>query len=384
MRIKATIKVIIKGILAQWKMIVLMFSIFPLIIAVLMGTVQKDMFKPDVNRAKININIIDKDNSKTSKNFKEFFEISELKEIFNITDKAEYEIAIPKGYENDVINLKETTIAVNEKKRVSSINELIIKSVIEEYGKRLTETVVISNKINTMSVMDKEKLFNEVITSLNKNSSVATLKQNIVKGERVLSSFENQAATMMTFMVFTMIISCIGGYNLDKSNGSNKRLISTPMTKCDFFNLDLLAFFLMSLVYGILYIISFRITGLAFEGVNPLNIIAILICQSLLITSVAGIIIAFFGKNAANAVVIVLMYAHIIFGGGFIPLKEVNNKIFVSISKFSPGNIISEAYTNCMLFNSFNTISKYLIIMLSISTIAYFISILKVKLRWEV
>jgi ABC-2 type transport system permease protein len=384
MRIKATIKVIIKGILAQWKMIVLMFSIFPLIIAALMGTIQKDMYKPDVNRAKININIIDKDNSKTSKNFKELFEIKELKEIFNITDKAEYEITIPQGYEKDVINLKQTTILVNEKKRVSSINELIIKSVIEEYGKRLTETVVISNKINSMSVMDKEKLFNEVITNISKNSDFATLKQNIVKGERVLTSFENQAATMMSFMVFTIIISCMAGFDMDKTNGSNKRLMSTPMTKCDFFNLDLLAFFLMSLVYGILYIISFRIAGLAFKGVNPLNIITILICQSLLIASVAGIIIAFFGKNAANAVVIVLMYTHIIFGGGFVPLKEVNSKIFISISKFSPGNVISDAYTNCMLFNSFSTISKYLIIMLSVSTIAYFISILKVKLRWEV
>lgn len=384
MRIKATIKVIIKGILAQWKMMVLMFSIFPLIIAALMGNIQKDMYKPDVNRDKININIIDKDNSKASKNFKEFFETSELKEIFNVTQEAEYEISIPLGYEKDVINLKDTTITLNEKKRVSSINELIIKSVIEEYGKRLTETLVISNKINTMNVIDKEKLYNEIISNISQNSDLATLKQNIIEGERVLTSFENQAATMMSFMVFTMIISCIGGYNMEKSNGSNKRLISTPMTKCDFFNLDLLAFFLMSLVYGILYIISFRITGLAFKGVNPLNIIAILICQSLLITSVAGIIIAFFGKNAANAVVIVLMYTHIIFGGGFIPLKEVNNKIFLSISKFSPGNVISEAYTNCMLFNSFSTISKYLIIMLGVSTIVYFISILKVKLRWEV
>lgn len=384
MRIKATIKVIIKGILAQWKMTVLMFSIFPLIIAALMGNIQKDMYKPDVNRDKININIIDKDNSKASKNFKEFIETSELKEIFNVTDEAEYEISIPLGYEKNVINLKDATITLNEKKRVSSINELIIKSVIEEYGKRLTETVVISNKINTMNVLDKEKLFNEVISNISKNSDLAALKQNIIEGERVLTSFESQAATMMSFMVFTMIIICIGGYNMDKSNGSNKRLISTPMTKCDFFNLDLLAFFLMSLVYGILYIISFRITGLAFKGVNPLNIIAILICQSLLITSVAGIIIAFFGKNAANTVVIVLMYTHIIFGGGFIPLKEVNNKIFLSISKFSPGNIISDAYTNCMLFNSFSTVSKYLIIMLGVSTIVYFISILKVKLRWEV
>lgn len=384
MRIKATIRVAIKGILSQWKIVVLMFAVFPLIIATLMSNVQKDIYKPDVNREKININIIDKDNSETSKSFKELFETKGLKEIFNVTDKSQYEITIPKDYEKAVINIKETTIVVNEKKRVSSTNELIIKSVIEQYGKRLTETMVISNRISAMSITEKEKLFSEVINNIDKNSAVTSLKQNIVKGERVLTSFENQAATMMSFMVFTMIISCIGGFQMDKSNGSNKRLLSTPMTKCDFFNLDLVGFFLASLAYGVVYIIAFRITGLAFKGVNPLNLIAILICQSLLITNVAGIIIAFFGKNAANTIVIILMYTHIIFGGGFIPLKAINSEIFTSISKFSPGNLISEVYTNCMLVSSFSGISKYLIIMLLLSTVVYLISILKVKTRWEV
>lgn len=384
MRIKATIRATIKAMLCQWKELLLMYSVFPLILAALMGNVQKDMFKPEVSQNKININIIDKDNSKTAESFKELFQTKQLKEIFNVTDEAQYEIIIPKGYEKDVINLKETTIVVNEKKRVSRTNELIIKSVIKQYSEGLTETMLISSKINTMNIMDKEKLFNEVITNISKNSDLTSLKQNIIQGERVLTSFENQAATMMTFMIFTIIITCIAGHNIGKSNGSNKRLMSTPMTKCDFFNLDFLLFFLASLVYGAIYILSFRITGLAFKGVNPLNIISILICQSILIASVAGIIIAFFGKNVATAVVMLPMYIHIIFGGGFIPLSEMNNKIFISISKFSPGNIISEAYTNCMLFNSFNSISKYLIIMLLLSIVAYCISILKVKIRWEV
>ncbi|NKF06701.1 ABC transporter permease [Clostridium gasigenes] len=384
MRIKATIKVNIKSILSQWKELVLMFSIFPLIMAGIMGNFQKDVFKPEVSSDKININIIDKDNSETTKSFKGLFETKELKEIFNVTDKGQYEITIPEGYEKDIINLKETTIVVNEKKRVSRINELIIKSVIEQYGKTLTENAIISNEISTMSVVDKDKLFNEVISNINKNSSITSLKQNIIQGERVLTSFENQAATMMVFMLFTIIICCIAGFDMDKTNGSNRRLLSTPITKCKFFNLGLLTFFITSLVCGTFYILSFRITGLAFKGINPLNIIAILICQSLLITTLSGIIIAFFGKNVANTVVVVLMYLQIIFGGGFIPLKDINNNVFLSISRFLPGNIISETYTNCILFNSFNSISKYLIIMLLISIVVYCISILKVKIKWEV
>lgn len=383
MRVKATIKVIVKGVISQWKQVLLMFAIFPLIMAVIMSNFQKDEFRPEVAINKINISIVDKDNSKTSNNFKELFNEKGLKEIFNVADKSEYEIVIPKGYESSLINRKESTIEVNEKKRVSRNNELIIKSVIEQYGKSLTETMIISKRIQDMSIEDKDKLFNEVINNINKNSSTTAIKGNIIQGQRVLTAFENQASTLMTLMVFSIIMSCIAGYNMDKENGSNKRLLSTPMTKCNFFNLDILLFFIASLIYSLVYILAFRITGLAFKGVSILNMTAIVICQSLLIASVAGIIIAFFGKKAANIIVIIFMYIHIIFGGGFIPLKDIDNNMFLTISKFSPGNIISEAYRNCMLFNSFNTISKYLIIMIVISLILYSLSILKVKMGWE-
>lgn len=384
MRIWATIRATVKATLSQWKQILLMFAVFPLIIALIMSNYQKDLFKPEVNIDKINISIIDEDNSKVSNNLKELFNEKALKEIFNITDKSEYEIAIPKGYENALINGKEGIINVNEKKRVSRNNELIIKSVIEQYGKGLSETMVISKKIDAMNVENKEKLFSEIINNINKESATKAIKSNIIQGERVLTSIENQAASMMALMVFTIILTCIAGYNMDKQNGSNKRLMSTPITKLKFFNLDVLTFFTNSLIYGTVYILAFRIPGIAFKGVSLLNIIGILISQSLLIASVTGIIIAFFGKGAANIIVVILMYIHIIFGGGFVPLKDMNNKMFLSIAKFSPGNIISETYVNCILFNSFNNITKYLVIMILSSLIFYMISILKVKIKWEV
>ncbi|WP_027624038.1 ABC transporter permease [Clostridium lundense] len=383
MRVKATIKVIVKGVISQWKQVLLMFAIFPLIMSLIMSNFQKDVFRPEVTINKINISIVDKDNSKTSYNFKELFNEKGLREIFNVTSKSEYEIVIPKGYESNLINRKESTIEVNEKKRVSRNNELIIKSVIEQYGKSLTETMIISKKIKDMSIEDKDKLFNEIINNINKNLSKTSIKENIIQGQRVLTAFENQSATMMTLMVFSIILSCIAGYNMDKENGSNKRLLSTPMTKYNFFNLDVLLFFITSLIYALVYILAFRIPGLAFKGVSVLNMTAIVICQSLLIASTSGIIIAFFGKKTATTVAILLMYTHIIFGGGFIPVKDIDNKVFLTISKCSPGNIISEAYRNCILFNSFNTISRYLIIMIVVSVILYSLSILKIKMGWE-
>lgn len=231
MKIKATIMVTLKAIVSSWKQVLLMFAIFPLVMAVIMGNFQKSTYKPDIDMDKINIKIVDDDNSKTSNDFKALFEMENMKDIFSISDKEDYVMTIPKGYEDNLANLKENKIKVDENKRVSKINEIIIRAVIDEYGKSLTETMVISNKIGESSIADKEKLFNEISNNINKLSQETALKTNMIKGERILTSFENQATSMITLIMFMIIMGCIGAYNLDKSNGSFKRLISTPMTK---------------------------------------------------------------------------------------------------------------------------------------------------------
>lgn len=383
MRIKATIKVTFKAILAQWKQVLLVYALFPLLLSFIMGYVQKDIFRPEVTRDKINITIIDEDNSKSSQGLKELFSAEEIKDLFKVSDKGDYIITIPKEYENNLIGLKDTTINIDEKKDISRDNELIIKAILDQYGKSLTESIVIANKIEQLDLQDKEKVFKEVKSNLEKALGTSALKTNLMKGERALSSFENQAATMMSFMLFSMILSCVAGYHLDKENGSFKRLLSTSITRATFFNLDLLIFFLSSVIYGAIYIISFRLLGFAFKGVNPLNIIAILIGQSLMVTAIAGIMIAFFKKDNANLVLVVFMYFQIIFGGGFVPLKDMTSKVFLTLSKFAPGNIITEAYKSCMIFNSFDKIYVNLIAMILFSVVIYSISILKIKIRWE-
>ncbi|MBC8059724.1 MAG: ABC transporter permease [Clostridiaceae bacterium] len=383
LRIKASIKVTFKGIFAQWKFILLVYAILPLLLSITMGYFQKGIFQPETTIDKINIRIIDEDNSKTSQAFIEVFETEGLKKLFNLTNKGEYVLTIPKGYEDSISKLKETTIRVDEKERTSRSNEIIIKSIVNQYGKSVTETLIISNKIEALNIQDKEKIFNEVISSLTRISGENALKTNILKGERTLNSFENQAASMMTFMLFIIVMGCVGAYHLDKENGCFRRLISTPITKATFFNLDLLIFFISSFIYGLIYILSFRVTGLAFKGINPINILAILTGQSLLITALSGLVIAFLSKQNSNIVVIIFMYFQIIFGGAFIPIKEVSSEVFTLLSKFSPGNVISNAYKQCILFNSFEKLVPYLLIMLIVSIVIYIISILKVKIRWE-
>ncbi len=380
MKVKATIKVTVKALLAQWKQVLLMYAVFPLLLIGVMGYFQRDLYKPETKIDAINISIVDEDKSDVSKNFISLLNSDELKNLFNISDNGDYIINIPKNYEKDLLQLKDTTITIDEKNRVSRQNEVIIKSLIEQYGKSLTESLIVNNN---MDLRDNEEIINKITTTLKSINETTSIKSNKIEAERVLTSFENQSASMMTFMLFTIIMGCVAGYHLDKENGSFKRLMSTSITKQTFFKLDLLIFFMSSFVYGGIYVMVSRIAGFAFKGVSLINIIVLLSVQSILITALSGLIIAFLSKKVSQIVIILFMYFQIIFGGGFIPLKEISNKVFLTIAKFSPGDIITDAYRKCMLFNSIKDISTELILMLAISIAAYLISITKVRLRWE-
>jgi ABC-2 type transport system permease protein len=378
-RIKATLKVSLIGIVSQWKVILLIYAVFPLVLAIGIGYFQKDIFLPQTVQDKIAINFIDQDNSSFSKGLTALFQSDELKKLFKFTDKADYVITIPKGYEANIMRLRSSTMKIEENHRSSSSNELILKSILNQYGNGITEAVTVANKTQALKI--KEKAL--VTVALKQISSENALKPKMLRGERILTSYENQAVTLMTFMFFTILLGCVAAYHLDKENGCFKRLLSSPITKAAFFNLDLLIFFVTSFVYGAVYVLAFSVTGLSFKGVNPINIFAILVGQSLLITSLSGLIIAFLNKQNSNIVIIIFMYSQIIFGGGFIPVKEISNEVFTKLSTFAPGNILSEAYKNCILFNSFRNLVPYLLVMLSLSIAIYIISILKVKIRWE-
>lgn len=383
MRLRATIWLTIKGIFVQWKQVLLIYAVFPLLMATIMGYFQKDVFKPDTSMEKINITIIDKDKSPASENFVQIFKSEGIRDLFNITENGQYLITIPYGYQEGIKNLKNVTIKVDEKERVSRSNELIIKAIIEQYGKQLSEKAMISNRIESMEVTDKKELYENVVASISKSETSSAIKNNMVKSERILSSYENQAAVLITYMIMTMIMGCTAAHYLDLENGSFRRLMSTPMNKAAMFNLNLASFSVVSFIYGLVYVVTMRLAGYAFIGTSILNIGAILVCQSLLIAACAGLMTAFFNKKNGNMVLIIILYYQILFGGVFIPLKNITSKVFMFLTRFSPGNVISSAYKNVILFNSFNKISEYLIIMLLVSAAAYIISILKVRVRWE-
>lgn len=383
MRLRATIMLSLKGLLAQWKQVLLMYAVFPLLLATSMGYFQRDVFKPDTSMDIINITFEDKDNSDFSRGLIQVFKAEGIGDLFNIKEDGDYVVTIPEGYERDIMNLEEVSITVDERERASRSNELIIKAILEQYGKHLTSNVIIADRIESMDTLDKERLHGDVIARINEITSKRAVKNNIIKGERTLNSYENQAAALMTYLAIMMIMGCVAGHHLDLENGSFRRLISTPMKKTTMFNLNIAAFFIFAFVYGIVYVITMRVMGYAFIGTSILNLGALLLCQSLLIAACAGFMTAFFKKTNGNIIMIIVMYYQILFGGVFIPLKDITSKVFMFLSRFSPGNVISSAYRNIILYDSFDKIFGFLAAILMASAVFYVVSILKVRVRWE-
>lgn len=383
MRVLATLKVCFKALRVQWKSMLLMYSIFPLIMCLFMGYTQKDLYRPDTNIEKINVSFNDKDNSDTSRALIKLFETKDLKKLFTIKKDSDYTIVIPKGYEKNLSQSKNVNIDINANKDNSNSGDIIIKSVLNEYGKGISQSSIISNKIEELSINDKEKIYKNVSEEINKASEKTAIQNKILNGQKTLTANENEAASMASYMIFMIILSFSASHNLEKENGTFKRFLSTPITRLSYFNLDLFSFFITGLMCGGLYLITMRVFNIGFIGTNPFLIIFILIAQSILSAAIGGLLIAFLNKTVSTAIMLVLMYFEVIFGGAFIPSKEFTNSVLVTLSKVTPGTVITKAYKYSILFNSFDKIIGLVLIMLVTSVIVYLISIIKVKISWE-
>lgn len=356
MKAKIVSMLTIKGIILNWRQIIITYAVLPLLVCFVMGHAFKDVYDSAPNIDKINITIVDNDKSEVSKEFKNLFKGKELGQIFNISSKGDYIITVNRGYGENLNKSKNVKITVDEKKHISDYNEKLIKNVIKDYSEGLYNGVIKSSK---------------------------TFKSNIVSGDRTLSAYEVEAASLTVYMIIVMIMNCAKSYDICKELGAFKRLVSTPIKKEGLFNINILTYFIYSFFLGAIYILTFIVSGIAFTNVNLINWILILIGQSIFCAAISGFCNVFFNKIYSQVILTLLLVVETIFGGEFIPLKEINNAAFLTMAKYSPLSFISSAYKNAVMFNSFQAISADLFIMIAVSAVFYLVSLIKVKISWE-
>lgn len=379
MSIKNNIIIALKGIVVSWKQILLAYAIFPVLIVGCLGYFYKDIYNPKTKIDKINITIIDEDHSRGSREFKEIFQNSDIEKIVNVAKNGEIIIKIPKGYEEKIAKLSSVTIIVSGKSSASQDDKDTIKSIISSYGKIITENKIISNNMDLLTKENKKK----INIALNNIYSQKVLKSKFVKSKKTLNSYETLSATLVGYIIVAIAVNIAASYKKEKKDGIFKRLMAMPMRKEKLFNTTLVCYFEYSIIYGAMYILGFVVSGLAFRGCNFINLAAVLICQSLIITSFSAFIMAFFNDEFSIPILTVLLFFQTFFGETFVPMQEVSNGVYIKISKLAFLNIVPDAYKKCMLFNSFSSIEKNLAYMIIFSIVIYVISFFKIKIRWE-
>jgi ABC-type multidrug transport system permease subunit len=181
-----------------------------------------------------------------------------------------------------------------------------------------------------------------------------------------------------------MLLTLAGYFYKEVKEGILKRSLSTPTSKKTYFLGFLLSTFIVSFAVTVIYIIINRVRGAAFLG-NPLELLLVILLQSLLTTCVVGAVIAFIKKEAAaNALMSALFIIPSVFGGVFFYSEAIGFKLIKALMNNVPNVLILNAYKNLSITGSLKGIQGELLAMSILSIILLAISLIKIELKWEV
>jgi len=388
MKLKAFIKLLLKGMVKEAHIYLITFAIFPIVLSAMYGYFQRNLFNPSNEMNKIGIYIRDEDSSSLSKELIDFLSSDNMKQVFEINkgkEKAKFEIIIPKGYGDGVLSSEDFQIKVNQREDKAKYSAGIVSSIIDKYNEEKHQQLLIENKIKKMTISDKEK--DELLKKTKEKIYVANgtnaIKNDIIPADKALTSFEYYSVSIFSFMFIVNIMVLVAGYYKEKETRIFNRIISSSLSKLQYFNYSLVSFFIFALIINTIYILTYRLTGLSFKG-SPMLLILIIIAKSLLEVSVSGVVMAFF-KQQKHAILFLQLFIMlaVTLGGAFVPMYRISSGIILKLSDYVPNALIINVFKNFLLYNSFSSIKGYLVIFILISIALYGISIIKIRLKWE-
>lgn len=385
MKLRAFIKSTLKGIIRDLPTFIFVFAVFPIILSILYGYFQREMFNPPNEMKKIPIVIEDKDKSVLSASLKNFLTTNTMKNIIEISQKDwKYKLVIPKDYEECLKNSRECKISVIPKQDKSKTKEKILASIINKYHEELESQILIKEKIsrNNISENEKQKLFNQINSEIYNVYKEKSIQNNIVTQNKGLTSYEYYSISIFSFMFIVLIISLSASYYAEKEAGIFKRILSTTLSKTQYFNYSIINCFITAVILNSIYVFGYRIMGLSFNRSIPL-LLAIILLQSLLASVLSGLIIAFIKeKKTLNIISGAFVMLSVTVGGAFWPIDKTSNSVIKFLSNFSPNVLVIKTYKNYLLYNSFHSIKFYSTLFVVIAAVVYSISIFKVRVKW--
>lgn len=360
MRLYYSIKFFFKSLKSNLFMNICSFILLPMIMLFFMDNISKNQFESPNITSVISINIIDNDNSSSSKQFIDYIK-NNCSELFNISNKnndSELEITIPEGYESSLLTNNKSTIEIKELQKISSRYSNIAKNIIDNYHQQL--------------------YFNDVGTSFIENKFIdANISQ---------TSSQYYAITFVGFLVISFIFNNIASTHIgevsnsyvDESSGLNKRIYSMPISRVYRLILNFINLFLYSLIFLVLYLLVNRFLGIAFTE-NIFILIILSIITSLFVASASKFIDVFLPKKYGVTIVSILFLGQMVFGGMFTPFVDSLSKLY----KISPVYIIIDLFNKYSIYNNIDSILKSSILILLISLVLFILSVIKEKYSWK-
>lgn len=387
MKLRAYIKLTFIQLIRQLPLLLLIFAVFPLFLSGMMAYIQNDTFTPNVTVSKMEIRLIDEDRTSFSQSLMDYLNSDELQHIIAIENEAQkpqLEVIIPKGYGNGLISTKEASIKIKALEKGTGTESAILSQIIDRYNEEMSQQLLISNNIQNLELNEDNKvqLSNLINIELQKIYSTDSIRSSIVTLKKSLTAFEFYSVSMLGFMFIMLIMTMAAGVFTEKENGLYNRIISTSLSRNQYFDYTLISSFILALVLNIAYLLPYRVTGLSFQGPLPLLALIILL-QSLLATTAAGMLLAFLNKKTVMIGMNIILIVQMVLGGSFFPFEKLSsNLVLKSLSNFSPDVLLNKAYKGYILFGSFDSIKYNLLSMLFISALFYIISRIKVRVRW--
>lgn len=384
MKLLAFLKISVKGIIKEFPTFLLTYALYPMIIALVMGYLQEDMFVPTIDKPIFSIVIVDEDNTKESKDLISFLKSKEISKILTVNpsdnEKFNYTLRIPEGYNSSLLGEDPASIVVEAEEKASTTMGNILVHIVNKYNSEVSQNLIIKNSIENalLSEKDKQQLIEEINIILNKTYTSSAIDTNIHNVRKSLDSFEYYSLTFLNFSFIIFIMAIIVSDSLDKENGTYSRIMSTSITKFQYFNCTLISNYLMMVVINLIYVGAYRLSGLSFNGSFSILLIIVLI-QSFIITLIGTLISKLFKKKYGLPMAQVFLVFQII-SGSLIPLSKFNgNKVFEILSKYRPDTLMVDTYRNYLIYNDLSSISNYLLIMIGLSIVLYLFNILAIN-----
>lgn len=273
-------KTTLKGMVSTGAVTILYFVLFPVLLAGFMGFFQNTLHDNPLKLNDVKVQIIDNDNTNMSKALVDLLKSENMKELIKITDeKPVLEITIPKGYEESLISLQKNEIKINKLEDGFNNSTNTLKIILDKYHKNLYVSIAGGS--------------NESLEEISQNTIVETININTSKTS---SSYEVMAASMIGFAISMLIFSQIQASYTDISMKVDRRIISTPISKLQFFYYDTFISFIYSLIIIGAYIFFFRIAGISFTGLL-IPLIVLLLASALMIVGISKSVLTFFGAK---------------------------------------------------------------------------------------